>query len=164
MRDLVRFFLFITVASFSLHRSYRTSHFTLTLTVVGPLLITLSSSPPLLITATTTATAAATDSTFPFLTLSLPLIAPAGSRTERLNALEVLPLIQNHHLLLVSLLLWNATASEGNLNPNPTRSPPTAYFYISEPFLLFSITSISRRLGAWLVGNRLICNVSLICR
>ena len=72
MRDLVRFF-FIKVASFSLHRSYRTSHFTLTLTVVGPLLITLSSSPPLLITATTTtATAAATDSTFPFLTLSPP--------------------------------------------------------------------------------------------
>ena len=35
-----------------------------------------------------------------------------GSRTERLHALEVLPLIQNHHLLLVSLLLWNATASE----------------------------------------------------
>ena len=29
-----------------------------------------------------------------------------------MHALEVLPLIEKHHLLLVSLLLWNATASE----------------------------------------------------
>lgn len=36
----------------------------------------------------------------------------SGTPTERIQAAKVIPIISNHHFLLVTLMLWNALATE----------------------------------------------------
>jgi metal transporter CNNM len=36
----------------------------------------------------------------------------SGTANEKKNASKVLPIISRHHLLLVTLMLWNASATE----------------------------------------------------
>jgi len=44
--------------------------------------------------------------------LNLQVLSRAGSDTERNRATKVLDVLKNHHLLLVTLLLWNAGVNE----------------------------------------------------
>ena len=44
--------------------------------------------------------------------MDMRIKAQSGTPKERECAAKVLPIIQNHHLLLVTLMLWNASAAE----------------------------------------------------
>ena len=44
--------------------------------------------------------------------LELSILKRSGTDIEKKRATALLPLIENHHLLLVTLMLWNATAME----------------------------------------------------
>ena len=44
--------------------------------------------------------------------MELRIKLQSGSDAEKKQAAAVLPLLSNHHVLLVSLLLWNASAME----------------------------------------------------
>jgi metal transporter CNNM len=44
--------------------------------------------------------------------MEMKIKSQSGSAKEKEYANKVLPIIQNHHLLLVSLMLWNASATE----------------------------------------------------
>lgn len=44
--------------------------------------------------------------------MEMKIISRSGTDKEKLHASKVLPLLSNHHLLLVTLMLWNATCTE----------------------------------------------------
>jgi len=44
--------------------------------------------------------------------MEMKIKASSGTPKEKENAAKVLPIISRHHLLLVTLMLWNATATE----------------------------------------------------
>lgn len=48
--------------------------------------------------------------------MEMTIKSRSGTPDEKLYASKVLPVIRRHHLLLVTLMLWNASATEGTYN------------------------------------------------
>jgi len=67
--------------------------------------------------------------------MTLKVLKDGGTATEKKHARKILPLIQRHHLLLVTLLLGNAAAVE---------SMPIFLDHISDPVtaIVVSVTAV----------------------